>query len=264
MGFLAVATGVLANHLEPPGSQWSKCPAIAAGARFLQTTEGVRDWLPGQGRGRVPIAVLPPPMEQAAPGVDLFLARVERASERVLILDFDAAVAPVAFRKRTARAMPEIVRILDAAMPAEVRVAVVGKGSVSRLEEALSGMRQRPELWGRDGRERLTPDGNYFEFRAPSPARGGVLRSRFHRRLVVRRLLREAGDGAALALLGGTRNEHGFAELFGRGLSGLIASRRRASCADIWIGSRAGLLAFLRRWTRAVQSGARFALRQTG
>lgn len=253
---------MLTVHFGPPEKSKSNCPASAAEACFLQTAlcvrvrrSAARDW--------APVPVLPPALEKAEPGVELFLARVGRAPDCVLILDFEATLAPLTVGGRTAETLPEMARILRAAMAVGVRVAILGKGPVATLEKALAALRPRPELWGRDGLERLSPDGSFTKLSRPRSRRlrSGGGRDRISRRLVVRRLLREAGADTALALLGGVANEQAFDELFGQGLSGLIATRRRASCADVWIRSGRDLMAFLHRWTRAVRSQQRLARR---
>ena len=71
--------------------------------------------------------------------------------------------------------------------------------------------------------------------------------------------MEEGGDEAAMAFLGDRNSENAFAELFGWGLAGLVASQRCASRADIWIRTPAELMEFLEDWSRAVRSGKTLA-----
>lgn len=90
-----------------------------------------------------------------------FIAQLEKAPHRVLLLDYDGTLAP--FRPARDRAFPyegvrEILRnILDAR---HTRLVIISGRAIKDLLPLL-GMNRPPEIWGSHGWERLLPDGTY-------------------------------------------------------------------------------------------------------
>lgn len=69
---------------------------------------------------------------------------------------------------------------------------------------------------------------------------------------VVRTILAEMGDAAAVAYLGDDRtDEDAFAALQGHGLSVLVNNIYRPTMADVWIRPGEGVVTFLSRWLAA-------------
>lgn len=89
-----------------------------------------------------------------------FLERIRRASERVLLLDYDGTLAP--FTPDRMRAFPyrEIPELISRIMSCGTRVVLISGRPATELL-FLSGLHPHPEIWGSHGLERLLPDGSY-------------------------------------------------------------------------------------------------------
>ncbi len=102
-------------------------------------------------------------------GVDLddFLAQVGKATEPVLMLDFDGTLAPLHEDPSAVEMYPEVRSALDAIRAqSETQLAIVSGRTIGDLQPLLD-MNPMPELWGSHGMERLTVDGRYMQ--APVP-----------------------------------------------------------------------------------------------
>jgi trehalose 6-phosphate phosphatase len=154
--------------------------------------------------------------------LDSLFLDLSRAQQAVLMLDYDGTVAP--FHREPARAAPYpgIVPALNELMESgETRVVIVS-GRCTRDLLPLIGLRERPEIWGVYGWERLMPDGRYVIGTVPEPALAA---------------LAAADDWAEDLLALGAREE-----------------RKRASIAFHWRGRRQSEIGSIRealvhRWT---------------
>ncbi|HSC14207.1 MAG TPA: trehalose-phosphatase [Gammaproteobacteria bacterium] len=102
--------------------------------------------------------------------LDTFFLDLARAPRAVLMLDYDGTLAP--FHREPARAAPYpgIVPALNELMEtSETRVVIVS-GRWTRDLLPLIGLRERPEIWGVYGWERLMPDGRYVIGTVPESA----------------------------------------------------------------------------------------------
>lgn len=106
------------------------------------------------------------------PGVDLerFFAGFAGAPERVLFADYDGTLAAFQVRPELARPYPGVAEALDGIM-AQGRTRVVMVSGRPALELArLLPLKQRPEIWGAHGWQRLPREGELLEARPPAPA----------------------------------------------------------------------------------------------
>ena len=89
-----------------------------------------------------------------------FLERVRRASERLLMLDYDGTLAP--FTPDRMRAFPyrEIPELVSRIARCNTRVVLISGRPATELV-FLSGIHPHPEIWGSHGIERLMPDDSY-------------------------------------------------------------------------------------------------------
>jgi trehalose 6-phosphate phosphatase len=100
-------------------------------------------------------------MEVLTPGLDFaaFMRGIARAPERILLLDYDGTLAPFRIRPELATPYPDVRRMLNAIMRAGgTRVIILSARRAKELPVLLP-LRQRPEIWGSHGWERLQPDG---------------------------------------------------------------------------------------------------------
>ena len=95
-------------------------------------------------------------------GLDMkeYGARVARAKERVLMLDYDGTLAPFHVRPDLAVPYPEAAAGLRAILSAAGTRIVIVSGRPAGEVPPLLGLSPHPEIWGSHGRERLLPDGN--------------------------------------------------------------------------------------------------------
>jgi trehalose-phosphatase len=100
-------------------------------------------------------------MRALTPHADVaaFHDRLERARERVLMLDYDGTLAPFRVRPEQAVPYPGVTEILAAlTRQADTRVVVVSGRRAAEVA-ALLKLARPPEIWGSHGWERISPDG---------------------------------------------------------------------------------------------------------
>lgn len=97
-----------------------------------------------------------------------FFERLERASTRVLMLDYDGTLAPFTTNRGHALPYPEIPDLISRIMRCGTRVVLISGRAASEVL-FLSGIHPHPEIWGSHGFERLYPDGSY-RIEQPMPA----------------------------------------------------------------------------------------------
>ena len=91
--------------------------------------------------------------------IDQFLARLESAPQRLLMLDYDGTVAPFREQRDQAYPYPDIAAILQEIMgQGQTRVVIVSGRDVNELSAQL-GVQPIPELWGLYGMQRRRPNG---------------------------------------------------------------------------------------------------------
>lgn len=93
--------------------------------------------------------------------IDRFFDALGRASQRVLLLDYDGTLAPFRVERNEAVPYGGVRELLAALIAAEgCRVAIVSGRSIADLAPLL-GLDPLPELWGTHGWEHVTIDGTY-------------------------------------------------------------------------------------------------------
>jgi trehalose 6-phosphate phosphatase len=101
-----------------------------------------------------------------------FFFRLQRAAERVLILDYDGTLAPFRENPAEAEPYPGVRERLDAIMDhAHTRVILVSGRWTKDLLPLLQ-LRRLPEIWGSHGWEQLRANGEY----ALAPISKGALK----------------------------------------------------------------------------------------
>jgi trehalose-phosphatase len=105
-------------------------------------------------------------------GFDLeaFFARVSGAGQGALLVDYDGTLAP--FHVDPARAVPYpvLLPVLEELAGDERTRLVIVSGRWTRDLVPLLQLRERPEIWGVHGWERLKPDGTYEIGQLPEAA----------------------------------------------------------------------------------------------
>jgi trehalose-phosphatase len=99
-------------------------------------------------------------LQVLTPGLDMtaFEARIARAKERVLMLDYDGTLAPFNVRPDLAVPYPQAAAGLrEIVRAAGTRVVIVSGRPAAELPPLLH-LTPRPEIWGSHGRERLLTD----------------------------------------------------------------------------------------------------------
>jgi trehalose-phosphatase len=92
--------------------------------------------------------------------LDEFFAKLIRASQRWLLLDYDGTLAPFRVERGAARPYEEVVGVLGELVGCpETRVVIISGRALADLIPLLDGIRPLPELWGSHGWERRRPDG---------------------------------------------------------------------------------------------------------
>jgi len=158
-----------------------------------------------------------------AVNLDRFFARFAGAPERVLFADYDGTLAPFHLRPELARPYPGVADALDGVM-AQGRTRVVMVSGRPALDLArLLPLKQRPEIWGAHGWQRLPPEGELLEAQPPEPARAALDDAE----RVAKGLLLQAS---------GARVERKLASvaLHWRGLPVVVAARLRDAAAHGW------------------------------
>lgn len=90
-----------------------------------------------------------------------FFARLHRAVQRVLLLDYDGTIAPFTVHRNRAYPYPSIAELIDCIMSTcRTRVALIS-GRAAREIPPLLGLNPPPEIYGSHGIERLHSDGRY-------------------------------------------------------------------------------------------------------
>lgn len=90
-----------------------------------------------------------------------FFARVRRAKHRALLLDYDGTLAPFNVRPEQAFPYPGVCPLLDDIIARTHTRVVLVSGRWTRDLVPLLDLKQRPEIWGSHGWERLDPNGEY-------------------------------------------------------------------------------------------------------
>jgi trehalose 6-phosphate phosphatase len=91
----------------------------------------------------------------------LFFEDLNRAADRVLLLDYDGTMAPFAADRKRAFPYPSVPELVDSIMSTcRTRVALIS-GRAAHEIPPLLGLNPHPEIWGAHGLERLYPDGRY-------------------------------------------------------------------------------------------------------
>ncbi|HYM48889.1 MAG TPA: trehalose-phosphatase [Burkholderiaceae bacterium] len=93
--------------------------------------------------------------------LDQFFQQLRRASQRVLMLDYDGTLAPFHINPAEARPYPGVTERIDAIMDDPRTHVIVVTGRWIRDLLPLLEMRQLPEIWGSHGREQRRASGEY-------------------------------------------------------------------------------------------------------
>ena len=127
-----------------------------------------------------------------------FFQRLQTATQRVLLLDYDGTLAPFTADRAQAFPYPEVPPLLRAIMRTGTRVVLV-TGRPSRELVMLSGLYPHPEIWGSHGLERLKPDGDYSVVTLPDEEGSALSQAAdLARRLGLERNLELKPGGAAI------------------------------------------------------------------
>jgi trehalose-phosphatase len=102
--------------------------------------------------------------------LDAFFVAVSRAPQAVLMLDYDGTLAPFHREPSQAAPYPGVVPALDELMANGRTRLVIVSGRWTRDLLPLLALRERPEIWGVHGWERLMPDGRYAVGTVPETA----------------------------------------------------------------------------------------------
>src|SRR5512135_1276438 len=92
---------------------------------------------------------------------DMFFQQLKRATGSALLLDYDGTLAPFTPQRARAEPYPSVPALLDAIVRTGRTRLVVISGRAAADVAALLRQRQRLEIWGSHGLERLMPDGAY-------------------------------------------------------------------------------------------------------
>ena len=100
-------------------------------------------------------------MQALTPRIDLgaFFEQVARASERVLMLDYDGTLAPFHIDPAQAVPYPEVESVLEEIAQAGGTRLVIVSGRPADEVPPLLSLSWQPEIWGSHGWERLLPEG---------------------------------------------------------------------------------------------------------
>lgn len=162
-------------------------------------------------------------MDVLTPGFDLarYLGTVAHAPERVLLLDYDGTLAPFRIRPEFAAPYPRVREALNAIQRAGGTRIIIMSGRRAAELPPLLPLRQRPEIWGLHGWERLQPDGTML-----------VARPREHERAA----LEEAAALLEPTLRAGSRIERkpGSVALHWRGVPAIAVAKLKAAAAAAW------------------------------
>ena len=159
--------------------------------------------------------------------MERFFACVSRASERVLLLDFDGTIAPFDADPRRVRPYPGVARLIDRIMATEGnRVVIVSGRRLEDLAPALS-LERTPELWGSHGWQRQDADGTVTDFEPPAAARKALDEAQEKARSLEAWRARVERKPASVAV-------------HWRGLAPQIAAAIREALLDAWLAHAQG------------------------
>lgn len=91
----------------------------------------------------------------------LFFKQLAEATARVLFLDYDGTLAPFTPDREKAFPYPGVSNLVDRLLEAPCNRVVLISGRAIESLAPLLGLRNRPEIWGSHGLERLLSDGTY-------------------------------------------------------------------------------------------------------
>lgn len=170
--------------------------------------------------------------QAAAPGVashdpelqarvlDDFFSRLGRASERVLMLDYDGTLAPFRVERDEAQPYPGVLEAVQRIMRDERSRIVIMTGRRIADFRAVSGFPAGLEIWGSHGWEHQRPDGAYAVMAGSDRGIAGLVRARAW--------LGEKG------LSGRTEFKPGCLEFHWRGLAGEQIGEMRELLQEEW------------------------------
>ncbi len=94
--------------------------------------------------------------------LDKFFKSFSRASQAVLMLDYDGTLAPFTTERDRAYPYPGVCSVLNEIMACQQTRVVIISGRSIRDLTVLIELKQRPEMWGAHGWEHLSSDGVYL------------------------------------------------------------------------------------------------------
>lgn len=98
---------------------------------------------------------------QSSLDLSAFFQDMAQARSRLLLLDYDGTLAPFHLDRDKAFPYPGVPELLDELLAAgRTRVILISGRPVESLLPLL-GLREKPEIWGSHGLERLAADGTY-------------------------------------------------------------------------------------------------------
>jgi trehalose-phosphatase len=109
--------------------------------------------------------------------IEGFYKQLKGASQKALLLDYDGTLAPFQVKRDRAYPYTGVPEILDSIMKApDVRLVLI-TGRWTRDLMPLLQMKERPEIWGSHGIERLKTNGSYEIAPMDENALDGLLRA---------------------------------------------------------------------------------------
>lgn len=102
----------------------------------------------------------------------LFFKQLSKASQRILLIDYDGTVAPFSVDRHRALPYPSVPGILRRIMNSCGTRLIIISGRSAREVPPLLGITPVPEVWGTYGIERLHTDGRYEEVSVSDEALG--------------------------------------------------------------------------------------------
>src|SRR5262245_1796504 len=110
-------------------------------------------------------------------GYGRFMQHAAAAKERVLILDYDATIAPFSAHRLHAFPYPGVQELLRRIMADCHTRLIVASGRAAHELIPLLGMIPPPEVWGTHGAERVYADGRFEEIEVTEDALEVLLKS---------------------------------------------------------------------------------------
>jgi trehalose 6-phosphate phosphatase len=154
--------------------------------------------------------------------LDAFFDGLARASQRVLLLDYDGTLAPFHRRPERATPYPHVARLLEQAMGCGTRVVIVSGRRLADLRGPLAWVPHH-EAWASHGWERFGAGGLRSAYVPPGPAQ---------------RQLQVAEAGARELAIHGARIERKVASVavHWRGMASGVVERIRGRLDGAWSG----------------------------